>query len=64
MRAIYEDKVKVLDLTYDRCETMLPPVSMEPWTAIKKTLPQCDSETNSCPGPYPMAMPTVTSVVG
>jgi hypothetical protein len=28
------------------------PVSMEPWTAIKKALPQCN--TSTCPGPYPM----------
>ena len=33
----------------------LPPVSMEPWTAIKKALPQCDGDTSSCPCPYPMA---------
>ena len=28
---------------------------MEPWTAIKKGLPQCGGDTSSCPGPYPTA---------
>ena len=26
---------------------------MEPWTVIKKALPQCGSDASSCPGPYP-----------
>jgi hypothetical protein len=26
-----------------------------PWTEIKKALPQCGSDTSSCPGPYQMA---------
>ena len=33
---------------------MLLLVSMEPWTTIKKALPQCGGDTNSCPDPYPM----------
>ena len=36
------------------------PVSMEPWTAIKKALPQCN--TSTCPGPYPMTACTEVHV--
>ena len=34
---------------------MLLPMSMEPWIAISKGLPQCVVDTSSCPGPYPIA---------
>ena len=36
-------------------DRMLRPVSMEPWTAIKKALPQCGGDTSSCLGTYPTA---------
>ena len=36
-------------------DRMLPPVSMESWTAIKKVLPQCGGDSSSRLGPYPKA---------
>ena len=31
---------------------MLPPMSMEPWVATKKSLHYCSGDTSPCPGPY------------
>ena len=50
---------------YSHLAHMLLPVSMEPWTMIKKALPLCGSDTSSYPGPTLSSLvPIVTSVVG
>ena len=47
---IFSTQSKIFHLAF-----MLPPMSVELWTAIKKTLHQCGGDTSPCLHPYPMA---------
>jgi len=53
---------------YYHCYTGVKPFlsqSMDPWTAIKKALPQCGGDTSYCLGTYAMALVlNFTMVVG